>query len=228
VSPTVPRLIVFDVNETLSDMAPLRDRFEDVDLPPHAAETWFSGLLRDGFALTVTGANPSFAALARASLVVMLHSAVSGRSPDDLDRAADHVLDGLRSLSMHPDVAPGLLALHDRGHRLVTLSNGSADVADTLLAEAGVRGVVERVLSVEDAPRWTPAPEAYGYALDVCGVDDPAEATLVAVHPWDLHGAHEAGLRTAWISRSAQRYPDHFATPDLVATSVEDLADQLA
>ena len=219
------RLVVFDVNETLSDMAPLQDRFEDVGLPRHAAATWFSGLLRDGFALTVTGDNPSFAGLAREALLATLHSHGSG---DDHERAAAHVLAGLRSLSVHADVAPGLRALHAQGHRLVTLSNGSADNADALLGSAGVRDLVERVLSVEDAPRWKPSPEAYRHALGACGIDDPAQAVLVAVHPWDLHGGRRTGLRTAWINRSGRRYPDYFEAPDLTAASVEDLADQLA
>ena len=62
-----PRLLVFDVNETLSDMTHLGDRFVEVGVPPYLAAQWFAGLLRDGFALTVTGHNPSFADVARSS-----------------------------------------------------------------------------------------------------------------------------------------------------------------
>ena len=50
-----PTLLVFDVNETLSDMAPLADRFVDVGTPEHLAKLWFAELLRDGFAVTVAG-----------------------------------------------------------------------------------------------------------------------------------------------------------------------------
>jgi hypothetical protein len=42
--------------------------------------------------------------------------------------------------------------------RLVTFTNGSADVADGLLAWAGLRGEFERLLSVEDAAARKPAP----------------------------------------------------------------------
>lgn len=45
-------------------MSPLRSRFEGVGLHGQDAATWFAMLLRDGFALTVTGATPSCAALA--------------------------------------------------------------------------------------------------------------------------------------------------------------------
>ena len=50
---------------------------------------------------------------------------------------------------------------------------------------------------------------------------------LVAVHPWDIHGAHQAGLGTGWINRRDAQYPDYFAAPDLEATSLVDLAAQL-
>ena len=46
--PRRPTILVFDVNETLSDMSPMGQRFEDVGAPEHLAKTWFAGLLRDG------------------------------------------------------------------------------------------------------------------------------------------------------------------------------------
>jgi 2-haloacid dehalogenase len=116
--------------------------------------------------------------------------------------------------------------LSELGIRLVTLSNGSAGVADTLLQGAGVRDRFERLLTVEDAGAWKPAPRAYTYALDACGVE-PEDAMLVAVHPWDVDGAHRAGLATAWIDRTGARYPSYFAVPDLTATSLTELADAL-
>jgi hypothetical protein len=49
----LPVLLVFDVNETLSNMAPLSARFEEVGASGQLAGIWFAGLLRDGFALAV-------------------------------------------------------------------------------------------------------------------------------------------------------------------------------
>ena len=73
-----PTLIVFDVNETLSDMRPLADRFVEVGLPAHEAQTWFAGLLRDGFALTSVGVNPGFADLAAEALRLRLRGTYAG------------------------------------------------------------------------------------------------------------------------------------------------------
>jgi 2-haloacid dehalogenase len=217
-------VLVFDVNETLSDMSPMAARFEDVAAPGHLAKTWFSGLLRDGFALTAVGASTSFARIAADALRVTLHGLSLDR---DLEAAVGHVMDGFAALGVHPDVQEGVRALSGLGIRLVTLSNGAASVAESLLERAGLRDHFERLLSVEDAGIWKPAPGAYTYALERCGVG-PRDAMLVAVHPWDIDGASRAGLGTAWVSRDEGPYPAYFEGPDLRPRSLTELAELLA
>ncbi len=213
-----PRLLVLDVNETLSDTAPLREVFVEIGLEAHEAEPWFAGVLRDGFALSVVGENPDFAELAREGVRVRL-----GR--DDAD-AVDRVLASFRDLPVHPDVVPGLRAIAGAGVRLVTLSNGASAVARTLLENAAVAELFEHFLSVADAPAWKPDPRAYAHALDVTGVTAD-EAMLVAVHPWDVDGAARAGLRTAWVNRTIGAYPAYATTPEVVASELTDLARQI-
>jgi len=218
-----PRVIVFDVNQTLSDLTPLADRFGEVGAPPELAATWFSGLLRDGFALSTTGEIAPFAEIAEAELDFVLRPIVGA---DGLGDAVRHVLDGLAALDVHPDVVEGVRALRNRDIELVTLSNGAASVAEGLLQRAGIRDQFSRLLSVEDAGVWKPAAAAYDYALSECAV--PAnEAMLVAVHPWDVHGAARAGLRTAWLNRNGAIYPGHFAAPELSSVSLLGLAAAL-
>ncbi|WP_209306283.1 haloacid dehalogenase type II [Blastococcus sp. CT_GayMR19] len=218
----VPSVIVFDVNETLSDMRPMAARFTDIGAPDHLARLWFT-LLRDGFALTAAGAQRPFADLG----VDALHSVLNGVDLDrDLDAAVDHVMRGFGELSLHADVAEGIPALHRSGRRLVTLTNGATQVAERLFAEAGIRDEFEAQLSVEDAGAWKPARAAYEYAAQRCDTE-LADMLLVAVHPWDIDGAARAGMATAWISRSAVPYPRCFAVPSLTATSLPELAGQL-
>lgn len=218
-----PSVIVFDVNETLSDLAPMAGRFTEVGAPAPLARVWFTALLRDGFALTAAGGKEPFARLARGALETVL-AGVSLNRP--VPEAAEHVLAGFSDLSVHPDVPGGLRVLREGGLRLITLSNGSADVADRLLAKAGIRGEFDHLLSVEDSPAWKPAPAAYAYAAGVCSVP-VGQMLLVAVHPWDIHGAHQAGMRTGWISRGPAPYPGYFAAPDLTAPDLGTLARQI-
>lgn len=215
-----PELIVLDVNETLSDTAPLRTAFAEVGLPAHEAEPWFAGVLRDAFALTVVGEVPAFADLAAEGVRTRLPA---GRDPD---RAAARVLEVFTSLPVHADVPDGLRALRAAGVRVVTLSNGAASVAEGLLERAGVRDQVEACLAAGDAGAWKPHPRAYAHALAATGVD-AGRAMLVAAHPWDTDGAARAGLRTAWLRRGASRYPSYARKPEVVADDLRDLAGRL-
>jgi len=221
--PRRPSVLLFDVNETLSDMSPMAGRFEDVGAPGHLAKTWFAGLLRDGFALTVAGVAEPFARIGEEALRTHLESY---RLTSSLEDSVAHIMGGFRELRVHDDVPEGIRALSDLGMRLVTLSNGSASVAQRLLEKAGLRDHFEQLLSVEDVAIWKPAVAAYAYALDKCGVE-PMDARLVAVHPWDTDGAARAGLCSAWINRAGAPYPGYFRSPDLEATSLVDLAEQL-
>ena len=221
--PVAP-VVVFDVNETLSDMGPLTDRFTDLGAPGHLAPLWFAGLLRDAFALTAAGGSERFAVLADAQVRTVLHGVEIDR---DLDAAVAHVMDGFLALSVHPDVEPGVRALHAAGYRLVTLSNGAASVAEGLLDRAGLRAEFDAVLSVEEAGVWKPAAGSYAYAARVCGVD-PADVVLTAVHPWDVDGAARAGLRTAYVDRTGAPYPSYCHRPDHTVTDLAALASVLA
>lgn len=219
-----PRLVVFDVNETLSDMSAMGQRFSEVGAPSHLAATWFAGLLRDGFALAAAGTSTSFADIGAGLLRVQLDGLPLNR---EVANAVEHILSGFGSLNLHPDVEPGTAALTDLGLRLVTLTNGSTRVAAGLFERAGIRDRFELLLSVEEAGVWKPAPGSYAWAVDRCGVT-AAQAMLVAVHPWDIDGASRAGLSTAWINRTGAPYPGHFRRPDLEAETISDLARLLA
>ena len=221
--PRRPTLLVFDVNETLSDMSPMGQRFDDVGAPAHLAKTWFAEILRDGFALAAVEASEPFARLAAGALRVSLHGLSLDRG---IEAAVEHIMAGFAGLGVHADVPDGIGALRDLGVRLVTLSNGSASVAQELFEGAGVCDHFEALLSVEQAGTWKPAAGAYAYALEQCGVD-AMDAMLVAVHPWDIDGAARAGLATAWIDRTGGPYPEYFRAPDLTARSLVELADQL-
>jgi 2-haloacid dehalogenase len=219
-----PSVVLLDVNETLSDLAPLAERFEEVGAPGDLLATWFAGTLRDGIALAASGRYAAFAEVARAALRPLLARVRGLGAP--VDEAADHVLAGIGTLPVHSDVEPGLRRMRDAGLRIATLTNGSAATAAGLLERAGIAHLVERNLDVAEVGRWKPAPEPYTYACRTLGVASGA-AVLVAVHPWDVHGAKCAGLRGAWLNRHGDPYPGVFRAPDASAAELPVLVDRL-
>jgi 2-haloacid dehalogenase len=220
----LPAVILFDVNETLSDMSPMAERFVEVGAPAQLAATWFAALLRDGFALAAAGGTAPFAQLGVGVLRASLEGLPLHRS---IDEAIEHIMGGFDELSVHGDVRDGIRALSALDTRLVTMSNGAPAVAQRLFERAGISEHFERLLSVESAGVWKPARRAYTYAAQECGVE-PNDMMLVAVHPWDIDGANRAGLGTAWINRTDATYPSHFTAPTLEATSVRHLAQLLS
>ncbi|HET8599126.1 MAG TPA: haloacid dehalogenase type II [Segeticoccus sp.] len=221
--PRRPTVLVFDVNETLSDLAPMAARFTHVGAPARLSSLWFATLLRDGFAATVAGHREDFLDLARGALGSVLTGCELNRPTEEAIR---HVLDGFAGLPVHADIAPGVQALQKRGFELVTLSNGSTQVAERLLDGAGLRQAFSRLMSVEDAGVWKPAPAAYAHAGRTCQVP-LADMLMVAVHPWDLDGAARAGMQTAWLDRAGAPYPGYFRPPTYAGHNLSELAAQL-
>ena len=169
---------MFDVNETLSDMAPLAYRFADVGAPPALARLWFAALLRDGFARTAAGKSERFAVLAESGLRVVLHGVALDRPVND---AVAHILDGFAALSCHPDCPPGVRAFGAPAAAGDDEQRGGRSGREAARRRGPARGV-RAGASVEDAGMWKPAPGAYGYVARVCGVA-AEDLLMVAVHP---------------------------------------------
>ena len=222
---TTPKVIVFDVNETLSDLSPMGDRLEQVGVPAELFPTWFAGTLRDGFAITVAGGYADFTDVAREGLRRLLATR-NGVTPPAED--LDHVMAGFATLNVHSDVPDGVRALREAGLRLLTMTNGTAELTEGLLERARLREHVELLLDVRGPRCWKPAPAAYRYAVDAAGVA-PSETMLVAVHPWDVDGAIRAGLRGAWVRRGTPltAYPQVMTTPTLAVDDLVELASRV-
>jgi 2-haloacid dehalogenase len=127
------------------------------------------------------------------------------------------------------DSAEGLARLGSR-YVVTALSNGGFALLTNLVKAA--RLPFDCVLSAELARAYKPAPGPYLTAAALLDVS-PAEILMVAAHMWDLDGAREAGLHTAFLSRPLEKgphgTPDQAAdvTSDLSVTSFLDLADIL-
>lgn len=223
-SPTRTDLVLFDVNETLTDMSPVRARITAAGAPGEVFDAWFAATLRDGFALAAAGAYGEFADIARHQLGQLLAEHVG---QDDADAATADVLGVLPDLDLHPDAAEGLRAIHDAGLRMATLTNGAVAMTEGAFARAGVLDLFEQRISVSEPQRWKPHPESYAFALDRLGVP-ASRATLVAVHPWDVDGAQRAGLTGAWLDRQGTAYPPYLERPDVSARTLPELASLLA
>lgn len=214
--PSRPSAVAFDVVETLMSLDPLAARFERVGLSASAVREWFPRMLLYGVGLSAAGDYVPFPDAAAEAL-----RAVSGYRLDDT--AVEYVLAGFGELPAHSDVAPAMRAFADGGVRMICLTNGAADTTEAFLRRAGLDGYIEQVVATAAVESWKPPARVYHHALDVLGL--PREqVALVAVHAWDCHGAHRAGLTTGWASRLEGEYGRIFAPADVTGSDLTAVA----
>jgi 2-haloacid dehalogenase len=214
-----PRVVLFDVFETLLQLEPLRSRFVDVGRPEHELELFFARALRDGMALTLAGGAPPFAEVARSALI--------GTTERRLTEAAvQHVLAGFAELPPHPDVEPALIMLARAKVPAYAFTHGSAEVVREALDRAQLRSYLRGVLSAEEIHSFKPPAAVYHWACQRVG-SEVARSALVAVHSWDVHGAVRAGLLAGFATRLEGGMSDVFDAPHVVAERLDDVVDRL-
>lgn len=214
--------IFFDVNETLTNFSQLSKTTQELGLSNSDMQLWFAQLLRDGFALTLTNKAVNFAQIGSDVLANLLRERDLKADPAQIAKTIAQLV----SLSAHKDLAPTIKELKALNLSLSTLSNGSTAAAEFIFNQLEINHLVSNILSVQDNAKWKPHIEAYQFALSKTGAS-AKESALVTVHPWDIHGANQAGLSTVWINRKQLTYPSYFSPPTATITEFSDLAKAL-
>ncbi|MGY2462480.1 haloacid dehalogenase type II [Vreelandella sulfidaeris] len=215
-----PRIIFFDVIETVFSLAPLGDKLTELNLPAGTDRLFFAQLLRDAFALSASGVFQPFPDIAKGTLTVLLHSL--GREADET--TLKEILGIFSQLPAHQDVKPALERAKNSECQAVLLTNGSRANTEKLVRDNGIEHLVDDIVSVEDFSIWKPQTELYRLAALKYSCA-PANALLVAAHAWDVHGAIQAGFHGIWIQRHESFYHPLMGNPDGQVTSLVDAVD---
>jgi 2-haloacid dehalogenase len=216
-------IIVFDVNETLLDLAAIRPTFDRIFDDPAAMRLWFAGLITYSEALTLSGVYVPFTEIG-ASVLRML-AATRGIAITDSDTA--ELTRRFASMPPHPEVPGALRRLRDHGFRLFTLTDNTLAISGRQLEQAGLIELFERRFSVDETvKRHKPAPEAYQSVAGELEVA-PGDICLVACHVWDTIGAQSAGWQAALILREGNAPLDVGPKPDYIGDDLDEITDQL-
>jgi 2-haloacid dehalogenase len=217
-----PRIIVFDVNETLLDVGALAPQFQRIFGNAGVAQEWFSHVVLYSQVATIAGPYVDFGTIARGALDMT--AAAHGVTLVPTDR--DSILSGLVSLPAHSDVPDGLQRLREAGFRLVTLTNSAPAAVEQQLKNAGINGYFERVFSVDAVRKFKPAAEVYQLVATELRVA-PSQLRLVAAHAWDVLGAMRGGCAAAFVARPGKALFPLGDAPDIVGTDVRDVASRI-
>ena len=221
--PTRP-LIVFDVNETLLDLAHVSPIFARIFARMRVMRLWFANLILYSCALTVAESYVPFTDIGAAVLEMLARTRgieISPANKAELTKAFSEMpLAPPRSARCAGPPARQRL-------RLFTLTDNLLEVQTHQLEHGGIVDRFERRFSVDQTVhRHKPAPETYGYVARELGAK-PADMLLIASHTWDTLGAVGAGWQAALIRRPGNDLLGVGPQPQFVGANLAEVADQL-
>jgi 2-haloacid dehalogenase len=104
-----------------------------------------------------------------------------------------------------------LRQLKAAGLKTAVLSNGSPEMLQSAVDNAGLGDLLDAVLSVDDLGIYKPHPSVYQLAVDQLGISSPDKVAFMSSNAWDAAGAATFGFRVNWVNRFGQkreRLPD--------------------
>ena len=115
-----------------------------------------------------------------------------------------------------------LQRLKAAGVQTAILSNGTPDMLDAAVSNAGIGELLDAVLSVEAVGVYKPHPNVYRLAVDRFGI--PAAAiSFQSSNSWDAWAASAFGMRVVWCNRYRQRPERLPGNPDCEVASLAGL-----
>jgi 2-haloacid dehalogenase len=127
-----------------------------------------------------------------------------------------------RELAPYPEVSKTLEAIKNANLKTVVLSNGEPSMLEEGLEAAGIRRLLDEIISIESVGIFKPHPSVYDYAAKVLDVPSNRIA-FQSANGWDIAGAAAFGFATAWINRAGlaeERLP---AGPTATLPSLSEL-----
>lgn len=218
-----PQVIFLDMYETMLDMTEVERRMNYLLDSKRGYTIWFELLMQYCFADNSYSTFHSFASIAKATM--QMAGKMLGKNIEE--SAANDLLVLLEHLPVHDGVQEGLSRLKDEGFVLAALTNAPASLVKNRMEFTGLISYFDAVLSAEEVKKYKPAGEVYLWALKKMGAL-PETSLMVTTHGWDIAGASQAGMRTAYLKQQNRMLYPLSPDPDLSCRSLEDLAMQLA
>ena len=125
-------------------------------------------------------------------------------------------------LETFPEVPAVLRRLKQAGMATAILSNGSPAMLNSIVKAASLEGMVDAVLSVEEAGVFKPHGRVYQLAVDRLGIP-AAQIAFQSSNGWDAYGASAFGMKVVWCNRYGQRRERLPGAPECEIKSLAEL-----
>lgn len=217
-----PQVIVLDVYDTLLEMSEVERRVNSLLSSKRGYTVWFELFMQYCFVDNCTVQFNDFASIAKATMQMAANKMDTTIAEFDID----YVLDLLKHLPVHDGVQEGLSALNDEGYRITALTNSPEGIVRERMERTGLISYFECVLSAEQVQKYKPSLEVYNWTAKKLG-EKKSEILLASVHGWDIAGAADAGMQTAYIKQGKDMLYPLAPKPNLTCNNLRDLANQL-
>jgi 2-haloacid dehalogenase len=129
--------------------------------------------------------------------------------------------DSISAMPPFPEVTAALKRLKDMGYRLCIVSNTDDEIIAGNVAQLG--GLIDRVVTAQQAGAYKPSRKIFDYAFDSLGVTKDDVVHICASPRLDHAAAREVGFRCVWIDRGTGRMllPDY--TPDATLPTLDQV-----
>jgi 2-haloacid dehalogenase len=218
-----PKVLFFDVNETLLDLTTMRESVgKALNGKSELLPLWFTTMLQYSLVSTVGNQYEDFGEIGAASLMMV----AANHNIKLTQEEAKEAISPITSLPPHPEVKEALGKLKDDGYKLVSLTNSSNAAVKKQFTNAGLLDFFEERLSIEDLGKYKPHIDTYNWASRKMGIK-PEEAMLIAAHGWDVAGALWADWRAAFVSRPGQQQYPLAPEPEIAAPDLKIISEKL-
>ena len=215
------RACIFDAYGTLFDYRSAASRCRDVlgENFDQVNALWREKQLQYSWLRAIQGRHVDFWQVTGEALDFALDTAAIADST-----VRDRLMAMYLKLDAFPEVPDMLKRLNVAGLKTAILSNGSPEMLDAAVRNAGIGSLLDAVLSVEAVGVYKPHPKVYRYAIDQLGIK-AGEIAFQSSNAWDAHAASLCGMRVIWCNRYRQRTERLPGLPDFEIASLAELPD---
>jgi 2-haloacid dehalogenase len=126
----------------------------------------------------------------------------------------------------HPEVPESLTRLRKAGFRMAALTNSAGEAVRQQMEYAELTSFFEVLLSVDEVGKYKPHPDTYHMAARTLKVS-LENILMIAAHGWDVAGAQQVGMQSAFLARPGQALYPLAPQPHYIAADLAELTDQL-
>lgn len=217
-----PEIIVLDVYETLLSMSDVERRTNQALDSSRGYVIWFEMFMKYCFANNSLDSFHDFLSIGSTTLQMAAYKLGKSISASE----SNEILTLLKHLPVHEDVQSCLSELKDHNYTIVALTNAPEKLVLERMERTGLISYFDEVLSAETVSKYKPDKAVYQWAADRLH-SKTSEMLMLTAHGWDIAGAINAGMKTAFLKRHKESLYALAPAPDISGKTLSELVSIL-